>query len=381
MTKAAFILICLFSSVVTAATPRALSCQQRHCLAVVDAGSTGSRLHIYAYDVDDHNTPIQIDEIWVKKIKPGLASVEATPKAIDAYLTTLFADAPESNFPIYFYATGGMRLLSNPLQQSYYQHIKQWLDTQTQSVLLEAKTISGTQEGLFGWLAVNYKLGSLQSIDKPLVGVMDMGGASVQVSFPVEHINSVDPHDLIHVNIYQRDITLFSHSFLGLGQTEVSHQFSTEASCFSNEYPLSNELFGQGNAITCQHAISKLVNSVHQVDGLVKTVIAENPGSTWYTISGLSSLVKESHLSFKNNQFSNQDLLQQANSQFCQQSWQTLSLTGNEYAFVNCLTASYYYGLIVNGYGIAPNQPINYMPDDSEPDWTLGVVLNSKTTL
>lgn len=373
--KVAILLFCLFSTVAHALIPQGMTCQQRHCIAVVDAGSTGSRLHIYAYDLDDNNTPIQIDELWIKKIKPGLASIEASPAAMNAYLTNLFSDAPEKNLGVHFYATGGMRLLSKTLQQSYYQQIKQWFDTQTQWVLLDTKTITGAQEGLFGWLAVNYKLGALQSTDTPLVGVMDMGGASVQIAFPVEHVNAIDTHDLIHVNIYKRNITLFSHSFLGLGQTEVSHQFFTDASCFSIDYPLSNESFGQGDARSCQQSISKLVNAVHEVDRIVNPVIAENPRASWYTISGLSMLAKDKRFNFKNNQFSNQDMLQQANSVFCHQSWQTLKDTGNEYTFVNCLTSSYYYGLIVNGYGLSPDQLITYMPDTSEPDWTLGVVL------
>ena len=243
MMRVMFILLCLFSSFSNAAVQNTV-CQQRHCLAVVDAGSTGSRLHIYAYDLDDKKRPVQIDQIWLNKVKPGFASIE--PQNIDAYLTNLFLEAPKQNIPVYFYATAGMRLVSQPKQQLYYQTLQQWFATQAPWMLQDAKTISGKQEGLFGWLAVNYKLGTLQSSDKPLVGTMDMGGASVQIALPVEQTDTMDPNDIVRLDTYDdRHITLFVHSFLGLGQTEVSHQYLNSSNCFSYDYPLPNEQSGR----------------------------------------------------------------------------------------------------------------------------------------
>lgn len=52
----------------------------------------------------------------VKKIKPGIATIEANQATMDAYLTTLFSGAPEENLEVYFYATAGMRLLPQPKQ-------------------------------------------------------------------------------------------------------------------------------------------------------------------------------------------------------------------------------------------------------------------------
>lgn len=376
MLRISLILICLFSSLAYAESNSTI-CQRRHCLAVVDAGSTGSRLHVYAYDLDSKNTPIQIDQIHSNKIKPGFASIEPNQENIDAYLAQLFATAPEQNIPVYFYATAGMRLISQPNQQIHYQALQQWFGTQSQWRLMDAKTISGKQEGIYGWLAVNYKLGNLQSADKPLVSVMDMGGASVQIAIPVEHNDAIDPRDLVQLDAYSRHITIFVHSFLGLGQTEVSHQYFNTPDCFPKDYPLPNESTGQGNAQLCQQDISKLINSVHDVNDIVNPVITANQTTTWYTISGLATLAKNKAFNFKSNQFTNQDLLQQADKELCRQSWQTPSTkyADTDYTFINCLTASYYYGLIVNGYGLKPNQIINYMPDNEEPDWTIGAVL------
>lgn len=366
------IFLCLYSSLVNAGI---LTCQHRHCVAIVDAGSTGSRLHVYAYDVDKKQFPLNIDEIWLNRVSPGLASVEL--KNLDTYLTTLFANAPQENIPVYFYATAGMRLVSSPKQQLYYQLLQNWFSTQASWILQDAKTITGKQEGIFGWLAVNYKLDTLQSSDKPMVGMMDMGGASVQIAVPAENTQGLESNDLVQLNTYGRHVTLFVHSFLGLGQTEVSHHYLNAPHCFPYDYILPNESIGQGDAQACQQDISSLINSVHHVERVVSPVLTANKKISWYAVSGLSTLVKNKLFHFNNNQFTSQEMLRQADNQFCHQSWPTLDkLPGqNDYTFINCLTASYYYGLLVNGYGIQPGEAVHFMPDEEEPDWTLGAVL------
>lgn len=357
-------------------------CNHRHCQAVVDAGSTGSRLHLYAYDTDAQDAPIHVDELWAKKIEPGLASVEPTADHINAYLNQLFSNATGQHIPLYFYSTGGMRLLSQPKQQRYYHAINEWFASQSQWSLKDAKTITGREEGLFGWLAINYQLGTLQSPTEPLLNVMDMGGASVQVSFPVTTTYGINPDDLIQVDLYNRHIQLFIHSFLGLGQTEVSHQYSDMKHCFPNDYPLPNGSLGQGDAFSCQADVTGLINTVHHVRTLIEPAIKNNPELSWYAISGLSALAQSEPFHFDQNQLTNQDLLDQAHHQLCQATWETLltQYPDNHYIHTNCLTASYYYALMVDGYGIQPEQTIHYLPKTEAPDWTLGAILSKPHT-
>lgn len=355
-------------------------CQTHHCVAIVDAGSTGSRLHIYAYDLDAHHYPTNITPIWSKKVKPGFATIESSNATVDTYLANLFDGAPEQNIPVYFYATAGMRLVSAPKQQLYYDAVNHWFATHTQFNLVIAKTITGREEGILGWLAVNYTIGALQSADKPLAGVMDMGGASVQVTFPAPALEHSQSKDVMYVDIYDRHITLFTHSFLGLGQTQMSNQYLNDAACFSNGYRLPNGEDGVGDAVRCQGHVSKLVNEVHQVNEIVYPTLVNSNVSTWYVISGLSTLVKNEPFNFPDEQFTSQTLLTTADNQLCQPLWQTLleQYPMNEYIYSNCLTASYYYALLVNGYGLAANQPIHYLPDSKDVDWTVGVLLQNK---
>lgn len=354
------------------------ACVAHKCMAVIDAGSSGSRLHIYEYDLDASNTPIQIHEIWAKKTKPGLSSVEANPATIEAYLLSVFAGSPtHPKIPVYFYATAGMRLVPESKQKLYYQHLKQWFTHQPQWQLMDAKTIPGTQEALYDWLSVNYLLGTLQSVNNESIGVMDMGGASVQIVFPVRDNGETNTKNQTTVQLYGQRIRLAVHSFLGLGQTEMSHQFLNSSSCYANEYPLPDGDLGLGNAYSCKQEVASLMNQVHKVNHTIQPLLAENPVDSWYSLGGISFLASDNIFHFKNNQLTSQDLLEQADNQVCKQSWGQLNSKhpNKEYLYQFCLFASYYYALLVDGYGLYPEQAIHYLPADEAMDWTIGVVL------
>ncbi|MBA2651283.1 MAG: multidrug DMT transporter permease [Tatlockia sp.] len=352
-------------------------CQQHKCIAVIDGGSTGSRLHIYSYDVDQSQTAINIKELWSKKVKPGLSTLEPNQAAMNAYFKTLFTGAPKVKIPVYLYATAGMRLLAQPKQQQVYGMVKNWFSTQPQWQLRAAKTITGTEEGLYAWLMINYQLGTLNSDNKPYVGVMDMGGASVQIMLPVENAESLNDSDLVQFNLYGRQRKLFVHSFLGLGQNEVTHQYLNSPSCFANDYELPNGLLANGDAYSCEREVSLLTNGVHRVNQLIQPVIAANPMNQWFVLGGMAELVQSKPLQFESKQFTNEALLEQANTQVCQQAWSGLNAqyNNNEYLYGYCLFPAYYYALIVEGYGIPANQTINYLPSNQAGDWSLGVVL------
>lgn len=51
-------------------------CPENRCIAVVNAGNSGSRLHIYSYEMDASNAPVEIKNVFSKKIEPGLSSIE-----------------------------------------------------------------------------------------------------------------------------------------------------------------------------------------------------------------------------------------------------------------------------------------------------------------
>lgn len=353
------------------------SCENHHCMAVVDAGSTGSRLHIFSYDLINQDQPVQIKEIWSKKIKPGLASINPTNESIKAYLHILLNDAPEQHLPLYFYATAGMRLISKPQQQKIYQVIRQVLLEKSEWQLVDLRTISGQEEGVLGWLAVNYQVGAIDDSNIPWVGVLDMGGASVQISFPIDHAEFMSSEDIVNLDIGTRHVSLYAHSFLGLGQTVMAEQFLDVPSCFISGYILPNKSIGAGDMMTCRPFIEKFINNVHDVHDSVKVPMLQRNIASWYTMGSSVALVKVPLFNFSNHQFTSQSLMEQADHGICHQSWQDLSnqYPTNEYLERYCLFSTYFYTLLVDGYGISTEEPIQFSSNSQDFDWSLGVVL------
>lgn len=355
-------------------------CEQRHCVAVVDAGSTATRLHIYAYDLNYNQDPVNINHAYFKKIAPGIATIPFDNQQLNNYLIKLFKASPVHGIPVYFYATAGMRLLPAQQQQQYFESIKQWFATQSQWSLIDARIISGVEEGVFGWLAVNYETGSLSpdNNDKPLSGFMDIGGASVQIAFPIHNPERINQQDLIQFDLYGRHLSLFVHSFLGLGITETLHRFQDVPACFSNGYPMPKGQKGQGNALSCQQITAQQINAKFDVNHITQTAIKNSTAYNWYVLGAVSSLVKQPPMLFETEKFTSKSLLNKASKNVCSVNWKTLknNYPQNDYLSSHCFAAAYYSGLVEKGYGLDPEQIIHCVPNTDNFDWTLGVVLH-----
>ena len=97
---------------------------------------------------------------------------------------------------------------------------------------------------MYDWIAVN----ALCDFEPgKLTGVLDMGGASTQISFLTK-----DGQFNAAVTINQRQYPLFSHSFLGLGQDQAMMQFLNDQSCFNKGYILPDQRPGNGQFNLCE---------------------------------------------------------------------------------------------------------------------------------
>eukprot|EP00850_Spirogloea_muscicola_P023420 SM000355S13187 [mRNA] locus=s355:64495:66430:+ [translate_table: standard] len=88
----------------------------------------------------------------------------------------------------------------------------------------EAAIITGVWEGLYAWVAANYALGTLGKSAEETVGIVELGGASAQVTFVPEDL----PPAAFRQDLMLAGSTyhLYSHSFLNFGQEAAAEGVS-----------------------------------------------------------------------------------------------------------------------------------------------------------
>jgi Golgi nucleoside diphosphatase len=232
---------------------------------MIDAGSTGSRLHLYEWEPRVLSSNREVLEAvsgrklsfptstsrWTDRLQPGIATFasltdDEIEESVKEYLSPLLDFAKtvlrekEGNFesyPIFFRATAGMRTLERADRSRVLGAIRSiFSDRSFCPFYFEdeyARVLSGEEEAVFGWAGINFAMGNLleDSVGagtvvnpKRTYGALDMGGASTQISFyePNEDIMS----DLFKLQVGQgKHWNLYAHSFLYFGINEARNRF------------------------------------------------------------------------------------------------------------------------------------------------------------
>ncbi|XP_027349652.1 nucleoside-triphosphatase-like [Abrus precatorius] len=161
---------------------------------IFDAGSTGSRVHVFHFDQNLDLLRIGNELDHYKKITPGLSAYADNPQQAAKSLIPLLDEAesvvPEDmhpKTPLKLGATAGLRLLDGDAAERILQAVRDMFKNRsTLNVQPDAvSVIDGLQEGSYLWVAVNYLLGKLGKKFTKTVGVVDLGGGSVQMAYAV----------------------------------------------------------------------------------------------------------------------------------------------------------------------------------------------------
>ncbi|KAI0086951.1 nucleoside phosphatase family-domain-containing protein [Irpex rosettiformis] len=201
---------------------------------MIDAGSTGSRIHIYKFN-NCGASPEYEYEVF-KQIHPGLSKFEGKPleaaQSLDILLDEAIKVVPsalQTCTPVAVKATAGLRLLGATESQEILDAVKHRLE-EKYPFSLPAKDpvviMDGSDEGVYAWITANYLLNTIRSTtpaNTPTYAVLDLGGASTQIVFkPV--FDSQKPESTLEEGEHKYDLTfggkthvLYQHSYLGYG--------------------------------------------------------------------------------------------------------------------------------------------------------------------
>lgn len=345
----------------------------------VDAGSTGSRVHLFQYDADK-NIPV-IKDVFSESNKSGLSSFEKNPQEAGKSLQKLFDDVSQQlkekhielhDVEVNVLATAGMRYLDEKIQKEIYASVTKFVAPYGFK-MGHIETISGKMEALYGWLDVNYLAQHFQN-NTPTQGAIDMGGASTEIAFETQANSQSD--DVVSFALNGRQYAVFAKSFLGLGQDKARDAMTITTgaeSCYPAGYQMTPTSKGQFNFANCSPLYAKLIESkkvAEQMMPLTQQSVVAFSGA-YYTYNFLAA-----------DQTPDQSALENRIMAVCTKSWDQLKedyrSVAEKYLSSYCANAVYMDALFYSTYHIRPGQlSVATKINQQDIDWTFGAMLFS----
>lgn len=203
-------------------------------VVIFDAGSSGSRVHVYCFDQNTDLVPIGKDLELFDHIKPGLSAYANDPQAAANSLRSLLDEAEgvvpkelRSKTPVRVGATAGLRALEGDASDRILDAVRDLLKYRSalKSDADGVAVLDGSQEGSYEWVTINYLLGKLGKSYSDTVGVVDLGGGSVQMAYAISKTDAAkaprvsDGEDsyVKEMHLMGTDYYLYVHSYLHYG--------------------------------------------------------------------------------------------------------------------------------------------------------------------
>ncbi|KAG0320831.1 Guanosine-diphosphatase [Linnemannia gamsii] len=219
---------------------------------MVDAGSMGSRIHVYKFNYCNATPELEGDTFG--HVEPGLSSYdgdsEGAARSLDKLLNIALETVPvylHSSTPVAVKATAGLRLLGEEKSEMILAAVRRRLESMYPFPIVQDQGVAvmdGADEGVYAWVTVNYLLERFNSFKKkPTVAILDLGGASTQVVFEPRVVGGHSVAQGEHrypMNFNGNEYVLYQHSHLGYGLIMARSQI--------NNYVVANPL-GVGHGV------------------------------------------------------------------------------------------------------------------------------------
>jgi guanosine-diphosphatase len=213
---------------------------------MIDAGSTGSRIHVYRFN-NCGPTPELEDEVFemTPKLEGGSGlsrygdDPEAAAKSLDVLMDVAVKNVPEKLkgcTPVAVKATAGLRKLGTEASDAILKAVRHRLETVYPFPVVSdeqggVEVMDGKYEAVYAWITTNYLLGKIGGPDKtPTAAVFDLGGGSTQIVFEPTFKHASDggmPEQMqegdhkYDLSFGGREFALYQHSYLGYGLMEA----------------------------------------------------------------------------------------------------------------------------------------------------------------
>ncbi|KAI1503573.1 guanosine-diphosphatase [Biscogniauxia marginata] len=207
---------------------------------MIDAGSTGSRIHVYKFNNCGPTPELENEEFkMTEKSVGGLSKYKDDPlaaaKTLDDLMEVAMKTVPDKLkgcSPVAVKATAGLRMIGSEASQKILDAVRTHLEKDYPFPVVSKEEngvaiMDGSDEGVYAWITTNYLLGKIGGPDQsPTAAVFDLGGGSTQIVFeptfkglasggmPEKLAEGDHKYDL---SFGGRHFELYQHSHLGYG--------------------------------------------------------------------------------------------------------------------------------------------------------------------
>uniref|UniRef100_A0A668AT33 Ectonucleoside triphosphate diphosphohydrolase 3 n=1 Tax=Myripristis murdjan TaxID=586833 RepID=A0A668AT33_9TELE len=227
---------------------------------VIDSGSSRSTVYLYEWPGEKKNETGVVKEVLHCRVAGnGISDMGVDPvkdaaswKGFKACMVNVTENIPpekHNKTPLFLGATAGMRLLQmedEKRSNEVLANLRKYLGS-LPFMFQNASIISGQEEGLYGWITVNYLMGNFLET----VGSMDLGGASTQIAFAVQEDLRGD--DYLQVRLYGYPYNVYTHSFLCYGKNEMDKRIQDKQS--QNRTYVYNPCYAEGYNTTTKASV------------------------------------------------------------------------------------------------------------------------------
>ncbi|TQV91093.1 guanosine-diphosphatase [Cordyceps javanica] len=206
---------------------------------MIDAGSTGSRIHVYKFNNCGSMPELENEEFkMTEKGVGGLSAYKDDPvaaaKSLDPLMKVAMENVPEKLkgcTPVAVKATAGLRLIGAEKADAILKQVRTHLETDYPFPVVSAEKngvalMDGSDEGVYAWITTNYLLGKIGTEEKgETAAIFDLGGGSTQIVFEplYKSVGGATPEKLAEgehkyeLNYGGHKFDLYQHSHLKFG--------------------------------------------------------------------------------------------------------------------------------------------------------------------
>uniref|UniRef100_A0A8C6HXU3 Ectonucleoside triphosphate diphosphohydrolase 8 n=1 Tax=Mus spicilegus TaxID=10103 RepID=A0A8C6HXU3_MUSSI len=364
---------------------------------VFDAGSSHTSLFVYQWPANKEKDTGVVSQALTCQIEgPGISSYTSDPtqagESLKSCLEEALALIPQAQHPetpTFLGSTAGMRLLSQKNSSQARDILAAVSQTLSKSPVdfWGAKILAGQDEGAFGWITINYVLGMLLKYSSGqwilpeegmLVGALDLGGASTQISF-VPQGPILDQSTQVTFRLYGANYSVYTHSYLCFGRDQILSRLLAKLAQDSQVAPVRHPCYHSGYQAILP--LSSLYDSpcIHTTDSLNHTqnLTVEGTGDPGNCVVALRSLFNFSSCKGQKDCAFNGVYQPPVHGQF----YVEVSYPGQERWLRDyCASGLYILVLLLEGYKFSeetwPNIQFQKQAGDTDIGWTLGFMLN-----